>query len=350
MIARRRAGRLPHLSARRHGRDRRARGGAARCELLRAGRPLAKSSRTLDFLTGLPSQCTMIEPGKRLYAMLERARARARPRCCRSRPASRWPTSPNAAWPCSAWAPTKHACRSRSPRCARPMADAESEFDLELYSPDDAVRRAMQRGAPGSPVVLADTQDNPGAGGNGDTTGLLSSLLRHDAPGRGAGPADRSGLGEARARGRRAPRRRASRWARSPACPATCRSTGSSSSSARRRPLHLHRADVPRLPHGPRPDGAAAARQRARRARVEKVPDRRPGDVPPRGHRAAAAARARAQELGAFPRRLRADRARGPRGRAPGPAKADPTDVRVDAPAPRPAAAAARPGVRAPAP
>jgi microcystin degradation protein MlrC len=31
--------------------------------------------------------------------------------------------------------------------------------------------------------VLADTQDNPGAGGNGDTTGLLSSLLKHDAPG-----------------------------------------------------------------------------------------------------------------------------------------------------------------------
>jgi microcystin degradation protein MlrC len=63
------------------------------------------------------------------------------------------------------------------------VADAEGEFNLELFSADDAVRRAMQRGMPGSPVVLADTQDNPGAGGNGDTTGLLSALLRHDAPG-----------------------------------------------------------------------------------------------------------------------------------------------------------------------
>ena len=32
-----------------------------------------------------------------------------------------------------------------------------------------------------SPVVLADTQDNPGAGGNGDTTGLLAALVRHKA-------------------------------------------------------------------------------------------------------------------------------------------------------------------------
>ncbi|MDP1908098.1 MAG: MlrC C-terminal domain-containing protein, partial [Hyphomicrobium sp.] len=36
----------------------------------------------------------------------------------------------------------------------------------------------MQHGAPGSPVVLADTQDNPGAGGNGDTTGLLEAMIR----------------------------------------------------------------------------------------------------------------------------------------------------------------------------
>jgi microcystin degradation protein MlrC len=30
-------------------------------------------------------------------------------------------------------------------------------------------------------VVLADTQDNPGAGGNGDTTGLLRSLVQQNA-------------------------------------------------------------------------------------------------------------------------------------------------------------------------
>ena len=42
---------------------------------------------------------------------------------------------------------------------------------------------AIQRSAKGDgPVVLADTQDNPGAGGNGDTVGLLAELVRQRAP------------------------------------------------------------------------------------------------------------------------------------------------------------------------
>ena len=44
------------------------------------------------------------------------------------------------------------------------------------------MRRARERGQPGRPVVLADTQDNPGAGGNGDTTGLLRELIDQNAP------------------------------------------------------------------------------------------------------------------------------------------------------------------------
>jgi microcystin degradation protein MlrC len=61
------------------------------------------------------------------------------------------------------------------------VADAEKDFALELHSPHDAVRRARSLGEPGAPVVLADTQDNPGAGGNGDTTGLLVALVAQNA-------------------------------------------------------------------------------------------------------------------------------------------------------------------------
>ncbi|MGH7292102.1 MAG: MlrC C-terminal domain-containing protein, partial [Myxococcota bacterium] len=63
---------------------------------------------------------------------------------------------------------------------AHTVHDAEREFALDLLAPDEAVARAAQRGEPGAPVVLADTQDNPGAGGNGDTTGLLAALLKRD--------------------------------------------------------------------------------------------------------------------------------------------------------------------------
>jgi len=66
---------------------------------------------------------------------------------------------------------------------ARAVHDAEPDFAMELFAPDAAVARAMQRGEPGSPVVMADTQDNPGAGGNGDTTGLLAAMLKRDPRG-----------------------------------------------------------------------------------------------------------------------------------------------------------------------
>ena len=158
------------------------RAAALLADLLRRGSPFAKSKRTLDFLTGIPSQCTTIEPGKRLYALLDRLEHE------HASVLSFTPGFPMADFPECGMAVFGMGADEARVQVAvaalrQAVADAEGEFDLQLFGADDAVRRAMQRGAPGSPVVLADTQDNPGAGGNGDTTGLLSSLLRHDVPG-----------------------------------------------------------------------------------------------------------------------------------------------------------------------
>ncbi|MGB5330593.1 MAG: MlrC C-terminal domain-containing protein, partial [Gammaproteobacteria bacterium] len=57
---------------------------------------------------------------------------------------------------------------------------AEADFDFELLESDEAVVRAMANTSD-KPVVLADAQDNPGAGGTSDTTGLLESLVRNSA-------------------------------------------------------------------------------------------------------------------------------------------------------------------------
>ena len=46
-----------------------------------------------------------------------------------------------------------------------------------MLNADDAVNRALQNSS-SKPVILADAQDNPGAGGTSDTTGLLESLVR----------------------------------------------------------------------------------------------------------------------------------------------------------------------------
>jgi microcystin degradation protein MlrC len=51
------------------------------------------------------------------------------------------------------------------------------EWSTELLAPADAVSRALALAGSGhGPVILADTQDNPGAGGDANTTGLLHAL------------------------------------------------------------------------------------------------------------------------------------------------------------------------------
>ena len=62
----------------------------------------------------------------------------------------------------------------------RLVIDAEPEFEFELLDADAAVARALEIHA-SLPVVIADAQDNPGAGGTADTTGLLDALLRGGA-------------------------------------------------------------------------------------------------------------------------------------------------------------------------
>jgi microcystin degradation protein MlrC len=58
-----------------------------------------------------------------------------------------------------------------------------TQWRTSLLDAPEAVRQAMalaaQRGQ--RPVVLADTQDNPGAGGDSNTTGLLHALLQQGA-------------------------------------------------------------------------------------------------------------------------------------------------------------------------
>src|SRR4029077_20373768 len=57
-------------------------------------------------------------------------------------------------------------------------------FAGKLHTPDEAVVEAMRIAQRASrPVLLADVQDNPGAGGTSDTVGLLRALIVHRAKG-----------------------------------------------------------------------------------------------------------------------------------------------------------------------
>lgn len=60
----------------------------------------------------------------------------------------------------------------------------EGEFTGELLTPEDGVRRAIELvPAARGPVILVDTQDNPGGGGTSDTVAVFAALVRHEAAG-----------------------------------------------------------------------------------------------------------------------------------------------------------------------
>jgi microcystin degradation protein MlrC len=61
------------------------------------------------------------------------------------------------------------------------IIETEDKFSGIGLPAKDAVAKALQLSVGASkPIILADTQDNPGAGGSGDTTGLLRALLDAD--------------------------------------------------------------------------------------------------------------------------------------------------------------------------
>ena len=147
----------------------------------------ARARRALPFLIPLTSQCTLLEP---MRSLMELAAADRRPGVSSL---SFFPGFPAA--DVAECGPSVVAY-GRDAESVRREVDAfhdavlaqEPGFGLDLLKVDEAVALARAHdGRPGHPLVLADTQDNPGAGGNADTTTLLKALVAADVPGTLAG-------------------------------------------------------------------------------------------------------------------------------------------------------------------
>ncbi|MGE5641191.1 MAG: M81 family metallopeptidase [Clostridia bacterium] len=149
-------------------------------QMLKSGRKLAGAWRQLDYLTGIPSQSTFIEPCRSIYEELSRIENRNHA-VLSFTPGFAMADFADCGMCVFGFGMEEAHVQKAVEEMRRTVADAEKDFALELYSPEAGVRRARERGEPGRPVVLADTQDNPGAGGNGDTTGLLRELVRQDS-------------------------------------------------------------------------------------------------------------------------------------------------------------------------
>jgi microcystin degradation protein MlrC len=159
--------------------------GARAADLLQQrldGAPRAHVSvRRLPFLIPLGSQSTMLEPMQTLYAELARLEGKG------VGSVSFTPGFPAADFEACgpvafAYGADPDAIAKAADRLQDMIASCEADFVLEALSPEEGVRRAMEIAARATrPVVIADTQDNPGAGGNSDTTGMLRALVAANA-------------------------------------------------------------------------------------------------------------------------------------------------------------------------
>ncbi|MGD2172401.1 MAG: M81 family metallopeptidase [Gammaproteobacteria bacterium] len=158
--------------------------GARACEQLQyllAGRTLHKAMRKIPFLIPLTSQCTDFEPCKSLYRSLQETGGAG---VASVDFAAGFPPADIAECGAAvvAYGTDRDAVETAVGALFRRVVDAETEFEFELFEADAAVERALQNTVD-RPVVLADAQDNPGAGATADTTGLLEALVRGGARG-----------------------------------------------------------------------------------------------------------------------------------------------------------------------
>ncbi|HZF80580.1 MAG TPA: M81 family metallopeptidase [Rubrivivax sp.] len=141
----------------------------------------------LPFMVPVNRQCTFVQPMRDVYAELERIE-RDDPRVLALSFTQGFQMADiEAPVPAVfAFATAQDAARSACARLGAFIAAREAQCDLSYVSVDDAVARVLAHsGAP--PLLLADSQDNPGGGGSGETMFLLRALHVAGARGIAAG-------------------------------------------------------------------------------------------------------------------------------------------------------------------
>jgi microcystin degradation protein MlrC len=149
--------------------------------LLNGKQRLAKAFRQLPFLIPISWQATFDQPAKGIYEKLAALESEAVPTL------SFTPGFPAADFAdCGpsvfAYGKTQSDADAAVAAIAGLVVSHEDDFDGKIYSPDEGVALAMELAKTATrPIVVADTQDNPGAGGDSDTTGMLRALVRNGA-------------------------------------------------------------------------------------------------------------------------------------------------------------------------
>lgn len=149
--------------------------------LLAHRQPLERYRKRLPFLIPINGMCTLLEPAASTYTALEALEDG--PNLSLSFtpgfPAADFPECGPVIWGYGTDA--QHLEEAVSALYDKVLAD-EPQWEVAFLSPQAAVAEAIDLAASSTrPVVIADTQDNPGAGGDANTMGMLRALLEQNA-------------------------------------------------------------------------------------------------------------------------------------------------------------------------
>lgn len=162
--------------------DETGRRAAIMLDRLMTGERFAKAFRQIDYLIPISWQCTTMEPAKSVYdlvADLEERQGMASMSFFFGFPAA---DIADCGASVLAYGRTKGAADAAADELKALVDGHEPAFAGRVYEPDEGVKEAMRIAAGASrPVVISDTQDNPGAGGDSNTTGMLRALVENDA-------------------------------------------------------------------------------------------------------------------------------------------------------------------------
>jgi microcystin degradation protein MlrC len=165
-----------------------ARAAALLQTLFTRGAPLARAMRRLPFLIPINSMCTLLEPSRSMYALLgasERGAVHSLS-FAPGFPAADFPECGPVIW---GYGEDAAAVEAAVVALHERMIRDEAQWQVPFLTPRDAVAEALRLSADDAsdkalrkgPVVIADTQDNPGAGANSNTAGMLRALVEADA-------------------------------------------------------------------------------------------------------------------------------------------------------------------------
>ena len=147
---------------------------------LRLGRREALTVHRLPYLISLNAQSTWLQPAKDIYAAIDdidKAHHSVLSFCMGFAAADFEECAP-VLWAYAGQAQQAQAAADTLHQLAAPPA----QWRMEFVDAREAVTQALALAAQHArPVLIADTQDNPGAGGDSNTTGLLHALLQQGA-------------------------------------------------------------------------------------------------------------------------------------------------------------------------